>query len=341
MQILVTGNLGYIGSVLTEKLQKLNYDVTGWDIGYFESCLISQYLNLKKQIRKDLRKVDETDIKNFDVIIHLAGLSNDPLGEFMPELTDQINYSATMKLALLAKKNGVKRFIFASSQSMYGISNTELELDEDNSKKEPITAYAKTKWKAEQELMRLADDNFCVVALRPSTVFGPSPRFRSDIVYNNLIGCAFTTKKIEIWSDGSPWRPVIHVDDVCSAFISCLIAPSKDINKEAFNVGAPGGNYTVRDLALAAKECSPESELVFLNKLGKDERTYKINFDKISTVLKEFKPKWDLIHGGNQLIDFFKKINFSEEDFRGKKTIRLKQLSYLKDKNICNNNLEL
>ena len=227
------------------------------------------------------------------------------------------------------------------TQSIYGISKTDSELQEDSSFKDPITAYAKTKWKAEQEIMQMATDDFCVSALRPSTVFGPSPRFRADIVFNNLVSCAYTSKKIEIWSDGSPWRPVIHVEDVCEAFIACLLAPEKDVNKEAFNVGVPGGNYTVKDLAEAAKKCFPEANLVFLNNTGNDNRTYKVNFDKINTILsKYFKPKWNLNNGGVELINYLKNIDLSQEDFRGKKTIRLKQLAYLKDNDICNDKLK-
>lgn len=341
MRILVTGNLGYIGSVLTEKLETAGNDVVGFDIGYFAECLTSKYQEPKKQIVKDLKYVSDKDLENVEAVIHLASLSNDPLGAFMPELTNKTNYEATIKLATLSKKNKVKRFIFASTQSIYGISKVNEELDEDNSLKDPITAYAITKWKAEQEMMQMADNNFCVSALRPSTVFGPSPRFRADIVFNNLVACAYTMKKIEIWSDGSPWRPVIHVDDVCEAFISCLLAPAKDINKEAFNVGIVGGNYTVRDLAEAAQKSFPNVNLEFLNKTGNDNRTYKVNFNKINSVLKDyFKPKWNLENGGLQLIEYFKSINLSPEDFRGRKTMRLKQLTYLKDNKILNDDLE-
>ena len=231
--------------------------------------------------------------------------------------------------------------IFASSQSIYGVSKIDKELDEDTSVKDPITAYAITKWKAEQEIMQMANDNFIVCALRPSTVFGPSPRFRADIVFNNLVACAYTSKKIEIWSDGSPWRPVVHIEDVCNAFISCLLAPNEIINKQAFNVGVPGGNYTVKDLAEAANKCFPEAELVFLNQTGNDDRTYKVNFDKINSALKDyFKPKWNLDNGGSQLVKFFDHINLKADDFRGKKTMRLKQLTYLKENNFVNDLLE-
>ncbi len=341
MKILITGNLGYIGSVMSNILTKQGHEVIGYDIGYFKDCITSKYIPLKKQINKDLRKLEESDLENIDCVIHLASLSNDPLGAFMPELTEQINYDATIKLAEISKKKNVKRFIFASSQSIYGVSKVDEELDEDTSLKDPITAYAITKWRAEKEIMKMANDNFIVCALRPSTVFGPSPRFRADIVFNNLVACAYTSKKIEIWSDGSPWRPVVHIDDVCNAFISCLLAPAHVINKQAFNVGVPGGNYTVRDLANAAKKCFPEAELVFLNETGNDDRTYKVNFNKINTILKDyFKPIWNLENGGLQLVKYFDQIILKTEDFRGKKTMRLKQLKYLKQENLVNNFLE-
>jgi nucleoside-diphosphate-sugar epimerase len=341
MRILITGNLGYIGSVMSNIVLNEGHEVIGYDIGYFKDCLTSEYIPVSKQINKDLRKLEESDLENIDCVIHLASLSNDPLGAFMPELTEEINYHATIKLAEIAKKKKVKRFIFASSQSIYGVSKIDKELDEDTSVKDPITAYAITKWKAEQEIMQMANDNFIVCALRPSTVFGPSPRFRADIVFNNLVACAYTSKKIEIWSDGSPWRPVVHIEDVCNAFISCLLAPNEIINKQAFNVGVPGGNYTVKDLAEAANKCFPEAELVFLNQTGNDDRTYKVNFDKINSVLKDyFKPKWNLDNGGSQLVKFFDHINLKADDFRGKKTMRLKQLTYLKENNFVNDLLE-
>jgi nucleoside-diphosphate-sugar epimerase len=341
MRILITGNLGYIGSVMSNIVLNQGHEVIGYDIGYFKDCLTSEDIPVSKQINKDLRKLEESDLENIDCVIHLASLSNDPLGAFMPELTEEINYHATIKLADIAKKKKVKRFIFASSQSIYGVSKIDKELDEDTSVKDPITAYAITKWKAEQEIMQMANDNFIVCALRPSTVFGPSPRFRADIVFNNLVACAYTSKKIEIWSDGSPWRPVVHIDDVCNAFISCLLAPNEIINKQAFNVGVPGGNYTVKDLAEAAQKCFPEAELVFLNQTGNDDRTYKVNFNKINSALKDyFKPIWNLDNGGLQLVKYFDQINLKPEDFRGKKTMRLKQLTYLKENKFVNSTLE-
>ena len=341
MKILVTGNNGYIGTVLTSELHKKNYEVVGYDADYFDDCnLINKYKKLIKHTKKDIRDISEDDLDGIDIVIHLAGLANDPLGEFDPKLTDEINYQSTIKIAELSKIKKVKRFIYASSQSMYGISDIGKELEEDNSEKNPVTAYAKTKWEAEKKIKTLSDDSFTVVMFRPSTVFGASPRLRCDIVYNSLVACAYTTGKIEILSDGTPWRPVIHVKDLCNAFIAGIEAPKELVGGQSFNVGIKNGNYTVKDLAEAAQRVVPGSELVFLNQ-HTDPRTYKVSFDKILTVLKNyFKPEWSLDRGGNELVAFFKDIKFSEDDFRNEKVNRLKRLENLIKMNKINNRLE-
>ncbi len=334
-KVLVTGNNGYIGTILTQMLIDRGYLVRGFDTNFYETILpvLPQY-KVKDQINKDIRNVEISDLEGVDSVIHLAALSNDPIGEFDTSLTNDINFKAALKTAKLAKKVGVKRFIYSSSQSMYGISDIDAELEEDNSEKNAITAYAKTKWKAEQELKKLNDENFSVICFRPSTVFGASPRLRCDIVFNNLVACAFTTGKIEIKSDGTPWRPVVHIKDVCSAFIAGIEAPLNLVANQSFNVGIPEGNFTVRDLAEAAQRAVPGSELTFTGEHGKDARTYKVSFNKILTVLKDyFKPEWDLDKGGKELVQFFKESEFTEKHFRGRKTNRLLQLKYLIDKN--------
>ena len=198
MRILVTGDRGYIGSVLIQMLLDESYDVTGYDVDYYRGNDLYSTDYSYNQITKDIRDIALDDVKGVDAVIHLAGLSNDPLGALIPQLTEEINYQGTLRLARLAKEAGVSRFIYSSSQSMYGVSNTDEELEEDNSQKNPVTIYAKTKWEAELKLRELGDDNFIVVCFRPSTVFGASPRLRCDIVYNSLVGCAYTTGKIEI-----------------------------------------------------------------------------------------------------------------------------------------------
>lgn len=332
MNILVTGNLGYIGSVLVPLLQGLGHRVVGLDSGYFDECLLSPANRDFLQITKDIRDVEESDVDRIDAVIHLAGLSNDPLGELAPGLTEEINFGGAMKLASLAKAAGVKRFVYASSQSMYGISNTDEELNEDLSDKNPVTAYARTKWEAELRLKELQSGSFQVCAFRPSTVFGVSPRLRCDIVFNNLVACAYTTNRIEIKSDGTPWRPVVHVRDVCAAFIAGINAPSDLVAGRAFNVGIPNGNFTVRQLAEAAQRAVPGSTLVFTGEHGNDSRTYRVSFNRILTELKDyFSPSWDLDRGATELVNYFRKIDFTEQDFRGWKTTRLMHLNRLRD----------
>ena len=328
---MITGDKGYIGTVLAPILLEKGYDVVGLDSGYFSENIFGEDDCKYSKITKDLRDVDSDDFREVDAVIHLAGLSNDPLGEFSPTLTDEINYKATIKLARLARDSGVKRFVYASSQSMYGVSNSSNELDEDLSEKNPVTAYAIAKWKAEQKLNEMGSNSFIVTSFRPSTVFGASPRLRCDIVFNNLVACAYTTGKIEIMSDGSPWRPVVHIEDVCSAFIAGVEAPASLVNRRAFNVGIPNGNFTVRDIAEAAQRAVPGSDLIFTGE-HTDPRTYKVSFNRILTELNEYYiPKWNLDRGGKELVAFFDSINLTEDMFRGRQTIRLRQLKHLGD----------
>ena len=339
MKLLVTGDRGYIGSVLVEILKNKGYEVIGFDSGYFSENLVDKISDNYQQITKDIRDISRNDLKGIEGIIHLAGLSNDPLGEFSPKLTEEINYSGTLHLAQLAKNEGISRFVYASSQSMYGVSSSDDELDEDDSQKNPVTSYAIAKWNAEKKLHTMSDNDFVVTSFRPSTVFGVSPRLRCDIVFNNLVACAYTTGKIEIMSDGTPWRPVVHIKDVCSAFIAGLEAPSKLVSGRAFNVGMPNGNFTVRDIAEAARRSVPGSKLIFAGE-HTDSRTYKVSFERILTELKDYyQPTWDLDRGGKELVDYFKRVNFTEEDFRGKTCNRLEQLKYLQKNKTINNQL--
>ena len=330
MKVLVTGNLGYIGSVLTQMLADDGHEVVGLDTGFFQECQLLPAPAPRTQIFKDIRDVGAADFAGCDAVIHLAGLSNDPLGEFDPGLTDEINLRGTLHAARVAKAAGVRRFVFASSQSMYGVSQTDEELDEDHSAKNPLTAYARTKWEAELQLRELSDDNFVIACFRPSTVFGASPRLRCDIVFNNLVACAYTRGRIEIKSDGTPWRPVVHVRDVCNAFIAGIQAPAELVQNRAFNVGIPNGNFSVRELAEAAQRAVPGCDLVFTGEHGADSRTYRVSFRRILTDLAGYyKPEWNLDRGGAELVELFRACNFTEEDFAGRKCTRLAQLNHL------------
>ena len=330
MKILVTGNLGYIGSVLAPLLESHGHEVAGLDTGYFKDCVLHNPRDPKKQSYKDIRDVDASDFHGFDGVIHLAGLSNDPLGELNPGLTEEINLAGSIRAARMAKEAGVRRFVFASSQSMYGVSQTDAELDEDLSTKAPVTAYARTKWEAELALKQLSSDAFSVTSFRPSTVFGASPRLRCDIVFNNLVACAFTKGRIEIKSDGTPWRPVVHVRDVCQAFLAGLHAPLSLVQGRSFNVGIPNGNFSVADLAVAAQQSVPGAELVYTGEHGSDARSYRVSFARILSELRAyFQPEWGLERGGRELVDLFRETGFSQKEFTGTKTIRLQQLKEL------------
>ena len=340
MNVLVTGNLGYIGTVLVPILQQKGHKVTGLDAGYFVDCSLNPVSDNFRQIIKDIRDVELADLEGIEAVVHLAGLSNDPLGELVPGLTEEINFGGAMKLASIARDIGVKRFVYASSQSMYGVSDNDQELDEDLSRKNPVTAYAKTKWDAELELKKLQTGTFLVACFRPSTVFGVSPRLRCDIVFNNLVACAYTTNKIEIKSDGTPWRPVVHVQDVCAAFIAGLDAPAELVAGRSFNVGIPDGNFTVRELAEAAQRAVPNSELVFTGEHGNDSRTYRVSFNRILTELKDYySPSWGLDRGASELVSYFKEIKFTEQEFRGWKTTRLMQINRLINQGNLDNEL--
>ena len=340
MHILVTGNQGYIGTVLTQILMDQGYKVSGFDIGYYADCQLEACNPPHQQITKDIREVEAKDLTGIDAVIHLAALSNDPLGELAPGLTEEINFGGTIRLAKLAKEKGIKRFVYSSSQSMYGISDTEEELEEDKSQKNAITSYARTKWEAECALNALDDNDFTVVCFRPSTVFGASPRLRCDIVFNNLVACAYTTGKIEIKSDGTPWRPVVHVKDVCAAYIAGLEAPTELVGGRSYNVGIQNGNFTVRDLAEAAQRTVPGSELTFTGEHGKDARTYRVSFSRILTELQNYyQPEWNLDRGGQELVELFKRTKFDEKHFRGSNCNRIQKIQNLLDHRNLNQQL--
>ncbi len=340
--VLVTGNLGYIGSVLTDVLCQANFNVIGYDVGYFNNFNLSKNKFNIKQIIRDIRDIEIKHLNSIDYVIHLAAISNDPLGEFSPNITEEINFKSTIKLARFAKEAGVKRFIYASSQSLYGISDSFLELDEDNSVKNPITAYAKSKWLSEIELKKLNDEKFNIVIFRPSTVFGASPRIRCDIVFNNFLASAFTRKKITIKSNGKPFRPAIHIRDVCTAFIAGIKAPAELVANEAFNIGFKNGNFSVLDLANYAKKFVKNSYIDIKNETGEDERTYIVSFDKILNRLDKFYiPEWNLEKGAKEILSFFESSNFKKEYFDSWQTNRLKQIKRLQNLNKIDSDLRL
>ena len=338
--VLLTGNNGYIGTVMT-KLLGASYRVVGLDTGWFEEdCLfpVSDEYKPSRQIIKDIRQIEAGDLEGVDAVIHLAALSNDPLGELNPGLTDEINCRSTIRLAELCKKNKVERFIFASSCSIYGKAATDTPIGEDGALG-PITAYAKAKVDAENGLAALAGDNFHPVFLRNATVYGVSPRLRLDLVVNNLLAWAYLTDEITIMSDGTPWRPIVHIEDFCSAFMAAMRAPAEKIHCQAFNVGLDRENYRVRDIAEEIKKVLPKAQIKVLNRTGPDERSYRVDFSKIRDTLQDFRPKWNLRKGIDELLEAYRNFNLTLAGFNSDRYFRIRAVKSLLKEGRLDNNL--
>ena len=286
MNVLITGNGGYIGSLMAEKLVESGYNVTGLDTLYYKDCNFYESNCEIKQIVKDVREISKDDLKGIDAVIHLAALSNDPTGALNPNLTDEINHLASVNIAKCAKAMDIERFLFSSSCSMYGIAQSNEMLTEE-SPFNPVTAYARSKVETEIDISKMATNSFAPVFLRNGTAYGIAPRLRMDLVLNNLVGWAFTTGKVNIMSDGTPWRPIIHIEDITNAFIAALEAPLDVVNNQAFNVGKNSENYQIKDMAEMVKKIVPDSEISYSNEGESDSRTYKVDFSKIEKIYKE------------------------------------------------------
>ena len=330
MKILVTGTEGYIGSILAPILMNAGHDVTGLDTGFYrDGWLYSNHKDTPMQpktINKDLRHIEASDLEGFEAVVHLAELSNDPLGQNNPEVTHKINHLGSVRIASLCKDLGIERFVYTSSCSVYGAGSGDF-LDE-TSATNPQTAYAVCKTNVEKDVSKLASENFSPVYLRNATAYGASPRMRFDIVLNDLSGLAWTEKKIAMISDGSPWRPLVHVQDICKAIRCALEAPQEAIHNQVFNVGDNSANYRVREIAEIVGEIFPGCEVTFGDSSG-DNRSYRVAFDKINTKLPGFKCDWNAKLGAEQLRSIFEQIDMSVDVFRAKPFTRLKQLKYL------------
>lgn len=326
-RVLVTGHLGYIGSVMTRFLQDRGYEVTGLDNGYFSDCILGPTPQEFPAIRKDLRDVTENDLKGFYAIVHLAAICNDPLGNLNADWTYDINHKGSVALAKKAKNAGVERFLFSSSCSMHGKSLAEKVTEQ--TPVHPLTPYGESKIKAEEEIGQLADDSFCPSYLRNGTVYGVSPRMRLDIVLNNLVGWAYTTGHVKIMTDGSPWRPVIHVEDVCLAFSLVLEAQKEKVSNQAFHVGSNKQNFRVKDLAEIAKKTVPGCALEYVNEPSADQRTYIADFSKLENTFPAFKPKWDPESGARQLHSAYQECRLQAEDMSGNRYVRLNRIKKL------------
>lgn len=329
-KVLVTGHNGYIGAVLVERLLAKGYEVRGLDSGYFQECIFSTLVEPTEVITKDMRDVEAKDLFGVDAIIHLAGLSNDPMGELNASLTMAINHEASVRLAELAKSLGIQRFLFSSSCSMYGSSDGETTTEE--SPLNPLTAYARSKVKTEEALFAMAGAGFSPTYLRNSTVYGVSPKLRFDLVVNNLVGWAMTTGEIKMMSDGTPWRPLAHVEDISDAFIAILEAPIDAVHNEAFNIGQDSENYQMRDIADAVSMVVPDAKITYAAGASPDARSYQVDFSKVRRAVPAFQPQWTVELGAQQLYEAISQRGINFEDFQGRRFVRLEQLKYLMSK---------
>jgi nucleoside-diphosphate-sugar epimerase len=328
MKILVTGTNGYIGTLLAPLLLEQGHDVVGLDTGFY--CDGWLYNNgtkaFPRSLHKDLRQITVADLHGFDAVAHLAELSNDPLGELHPDITYDINHAGTVALAQKCKHAGVTRFVYSSSCSVYGVGTGEFKTEE--SEVTPQTAYAKCKVLVERDLAAMTDSGFSPTFLRNATAYGPSPRMRFDLVLNNLAGLAWTTREIRLTSDGTPWRPLVHVGDICAAFACALEAPREVVHNQIFNVGETQENFQVKDVAQIVAETFPGCELTLGTSDG-DNRSYRVSFEKINTHLPGFRCQHNVRIGARHLLDVFERIAMPHETFEFRAFTRLKQLKYL------------
>ena len=328
MRVLVTGHRGYIGAVLVPLLLEEGHDVVGMDTGLFDACRFLDGEARIPELRRDLRDVVAGDVEGIDAVCHLAGLSNDPLGDIDPALTHRINTLGSMRLAEAAKEAGVARFLFSSSCSTYGAADTDRPLDE-SAPFNPVTPYGVSKVEVEDRLRELADGTFSPVYLRNATAYGVSPRLRLDLVLNNLVGWAVTTGEVRLLSDGTPWRPVVHIEDISRAFVACLEAPRDAIHDEAFNVGRSDENYRIRELAEIVAEVVPGCELTIADDAGPDKRTYRVDFSKIEERLPGYRPRWTARRGAEELHRAYRTTGLTKEAFDGPRYKRLGEIRRL------------
>jgi nucleoside-diphosphate-sugar epimerase len=327
MRLLVTGHKGYIGTVMAPLLAVAGHDIVGLDSDLFEECTYGEPPRKFPSIRKDLRDVEYSDLEGFDAVIHLAGLSNDPLGNLNADLTYEINHHASVRLARLSKEVGVRRFLFSSSCSTYGAAGDKI-LDE-TAEFYPVTPYGRSKVFVEQEVAGLAGPNFSPTFLRNATAYGVSPRLRFDLVLNNLTAWASTTGRVFIKSDGTPWRPIVHVEDISRAFLAVLQAPQELIHNQAFNVGRSEENYQIRDLAEIVKETVPGCTIEFAADAGPDKRCYRADFSRIAKSLPAFRPQWDARRGARELYDAYRRVGLRMVDFEGARYKRIDHIQRL------------
>ena len=327
MRVLVTGHNGYIGCILVPLLQRAGHDVVGLDNYLYETCTYGDDVVDPPALRKDVRDVDVQDLEGFEAVIHLAAISNDPVGDLAPDTTYEINHRAASRLAALSKDAGVTRFLFSSSCSLYGAAGDDY-LDE-SAAFNPVTPYGESKILAEDDMRALADDDFSPTFLRNATAYGVSARLRGDLVVNNLAAYAFTTGEVLIKSDGSPWRPLVHIEDISRAFLAALEAPRELVHNEAFNVGRTEENYRVREVAEIVEDVFKGSTVTYAEGASPDIRNYRVNCDKLAETLPAFKPEWTVRRSAEELLAAFTRHGLDLDDFLSRRFMRIKHVREL------------
>src|SRR5918996_1631192 len=337
MRVLVTGHNGYIGCVLVPLLARSGHDVVGLDNYLYETCTFGDDVADPPALRKDVRDVEAADLEGFDAVIHLAAISNDPVGDLNPEATYDINHRAASRLARLAKQAGVTRFLFSSSCSLYGAAGNDF-LDE-SAGFNPVPPYGESKLLVENDLRELADDNFSPTYLRNATAYGLSARLRGDLVVNNLTGYAYTTGQVLLKSDGSSWRPLVHIEDISRAFLAILEAPRELVHDVPFNVGRTEENYKIRDVATIVGEVVPGSDVAFADGASPDIRNYRVNCDKIAETLPAFQPGWRVRRGVEELYEAYLPNGLDYDAFLPRRFMRIKHVRELQDEGVLDDHL--
>lgn len=338
MRVLVTGHDGYIGTVLVPMFEAAGHDVVGLDNGYFSECVFGDAKAGPEAISKDVRDIEASDLDGFDAVVHLAAISNDPLGDLNPDCTYDINHRASVRLAECAKEAGVGRYLYSSSCSVYGASSPDDVLTEDASFN-PVTPYGVSKVRVEEDLGKMADDDFSPTYFRNATAYGASPRLRGDLVVNNLVGWAYASGAVYIKSDGTPWRPLVHIEDISRAFLAGLEAPRDKVHNEAFNVGRSQENYRIREVADMVEKTVVGSKVTYAEDGGPDKRCYRVDCSKIEEVLPAYQPVWTVQKGIEELHAAYKSIDLKQEDLEGSRYLRIKHITKLIDRDELDTNL--